>query len=60
MNTTFTVIEQTSSAGTEISDGPHKGWGLRRDGPNDFIFVNNSIQKDLSISILFIFIFLFC
>ena len=50
---------QTSSAGAERSDGPHKG-GLRRDGPNDFMFVNDLIQKDLSISILFVFIFLLC
>ena len=50
---------KTSSAGAEISDGLHKG-GLRRDGPNDFMFVNNLIQKDLSISILFVFIFLLC
>ena len=28
--------------------------GLKRDGPNDFMFVNNLIQKDLSISILFV------
>merc|ERR1711873_12232 len=41
-------LKKTSSAGAEISDGPHKG-GLRRDGPNDFMFVNNLIQKDLSI-----------
>ena len=27
--------------------------GLRRDGPNDFMFGNDLIQKDLSISILF-------
>ena len=33
---------------------------LRRDGPNDFMFVYDLIQKDLSISILFVFIFLFC
>ena len=51
---------ETRSAGEEISDGPHKGGGLRRDGPNDFLFVNNLIQKDLYISILFVFIFLFC
>ena len=48
---------ETSSAGAERSDGPYKG-GLRRDGPNDFMFVNNLIQRDLSISILFVFIFL--
>ena len=46
---------ETSSAGAEISDGPYKG-GLRRDGPNDFMFVNNLIQRDLSISILFVFV----
>ena len=34
--------------------------GLRRDGPNEFLFVYNLIQKDLSISNLFVFIFLFC
>ena len=28
----------TSSAGAERSDGPHNG-GLRRAGPNDFMFV---------------------
>ena len=38
----------------------HIRGGLRRDGPNDLMFVNNLIQKDLSISILFVFIFLFC
>ena len=48
-----------SSARAEISDGPHKG-GLRRTGPNDFMFVYNLVQRDLSISILFVFIFLFC
>ena len=48
----------TSSARAEISDGPHKG-GLRRAGPNDFMFVYISMQKDLSISIFFVFIFLF-
>ena len=55
---TVTCVE-TSSAGAERSNGPHKG-GLRRDGQNDFMFVNNLIQRDLSISILFVFIFLFC
>ena len=49
---------KTSSAGAERSDGPHKG-DPRRNGPNDFMFVNNLIQRDLSISILFDFIFLF-
>ena len=48
----------TSSAGAEISDGPHKG-GLRRAGPNDFMFVYKLVQRDLSISMLFVFIFLF-
>ena len=43
----------TSSAGAEISDGPHKG-GLRRAGPNDFVFAYNLIQRDLSVSILFL------
>ena len=33
--------------------------GLRRDGPNDLMFVNNLIQKDLSISILFVLSFCF-
>ena len=33
--------------------------GLRRDGPNDFMFVNDLIQKDLSISILFVLSFCF-
>ena len=56
----FFFIFQTSSAGAEISDGPHKGGGRRKDGPNDIMFVNNLIQKDLSISILFVFFFLFC
>ena len=42
-------FKKTSSARAEISDGPHKG-GLRREGPNDFMFVNNLIQRDLSIS----------
>ena len=49
----------TSSAGAEISDGPHKGGGLTRDGPNDFMFVNDLTQKDLSISILFVLSFCF-
>ena len=50
---------ETSSARAEISDGPHKG-GLRRAGPNDFMFVYNLVQRDLSISMFFVFIFLFC
>ena len=50
---------KTSSAGAERSDGLHKGGGLRRDGPNDFMFVNDLIQKDLSISILFVLSFCF-
>ena len=50
---------KTSSARAEISDGPHKG-GLKRAGPNDFMFVYNLVQRDLSISMLFVFIFLFC
>ena len=33
--------------------------GLRRDGPNDFMFVNDLIQKDLTISILFVLSFCF-
>ena len=49
----------TSSARAEISDGLHKGC-LKRAGPNDFIFVHNSVQRELSISMLFVFIFLFC
>ena len=49
---------QTSSAGAEISDCPQKG-GLRRAGPNDFMFVYNSMQRDLSISILSVFVFCF-
>ena len=49
----------TSSAKAEISNGPHKG-GLKRAGPNDFMFVYNLVQRDLSISMLFVFIFLFC
>ena len=49
----------TSSARAEISDGPHKG-GLRRAGPNNFMFVYNLVQRDLSISMFFVFIFLFC
>ena len=49
----------TSSARAEISDGPHKG-GLKRAGPNDFMFVYNLVQRDLSVSMLFVFIFLFC
>ena len=49
---------ETSSARAEISHGPHKG-GLRRAGPNDFMFVYNSMQRDLSISILFVFVFCF-
>ena len=42
------IFYSTSSAGAETSDGPHKG-GLRRAGPNEFMFVNNLIQRDLSI-----------
>ena len=38
---------EISFAGAETSDGSHKG-GLRTDGPNDLMFVNNLIQKDLS------------
>ena len=49
---------KTSSAEAEISDGPHKG-GLRMDGPNDTMCVNNLIQKDLSISILFVLLVMF-
>ena len=52
------ILKKTSSAGAEISDGPHKG-GLRRAGPNDFMFVYHLIQKDLSMTILFVFIFPF-
>ena len=48
----------TSSAKAEISDGPHKG-GLRRTGPNDFMFVYNLVQRDLSISMLFVLSFCF-
>ena len=33
--------------------------GLRRDGLNDLMFVNNLIQKDLSISILFVLLVMF-
>ena len=36
-----------------------RGGGLRRAGPNDFMFVCNSMQRDLSISILFVFVFCF-
>ena len=53
------ITSITSSAGAEISDGPHKRGGLRRAGPNDFMFVYNSMQRDLSISILFVFVFCF-
>ena len=53
----YVIIKITSSAREEISDGPHKG-GLRRAGPNDFMFVYISMQKDLSISIFF-YIYLF-
>ena len=52
-------IIKTSSARAEISDGPHKG-GLKRAGPNDFMFVYNLVKRVLSISMLFVFIFLFC
>ena len=56
------ISMKTSSAGAEISDGPHKG-GLRRAGPNDFMFVYHLIQRNLYMSILFIclssFLFLF-
>ena len=54
----FNVLKKTSSARAEISDGPHKE-GLRRAGPNDFMFFYNLVQRDLSISMLFVFIFLF-
>ena len=47
-------ISKTSSAGAERRDGPHKG-GLRRAGPNDFMFVCNSI-----FSILFVLNLFFC
>ena len=53
------MTKGTSSAGGERSDGPHKG-GLRRAEPNNFMFVYNLVQRDLSISMLFVFIFLFC
>ena len=42
------LIMTTSSAGAEISDGPQKR-GFRRTGPNDFMFVYNLVQRDLSI-----------
>ena len=48
----------TSSAGAERSDGPHKG-GARRTGPNDFMFVYNLMQRDLSISIFFVLLVMF-
>ena len=51
-------LKKTSSAGAEISDGPHKG-GLRRAGPNDFMFVYNLMQRDLSISIIFVLLVMF-
>ena len=56
---TKTIEYKTSSGGIERGVGPHK-WGRRRAGPNDFMFAYYSIQRDLSISILFVFIFLFC
>ena len=49
---------QTSSAGAEISGGPHKG-GLRRAGPNDFMFVYTLTQRDLYMSILFVLLVMF-
>ena len=48
----------TSSAGAERSDGPHKG-GLRRAGTNDFMFVYNLMQRDLSISITIVLLVMF-
>ena len=47
----FDLIIPTISARAEISDDPLKG-GLKRAGPNDFMFVYNLVQRDLSISML--------
>ena len=52
------LLLKTSAARTEISDGPYKG-GLRRAGPNYFMFVYHLIQRDTSMSIFFVFIFCF-
>ena len=52
------IYKKTSSARAEISDSPHKG-GLKRTGPNDFMFVYDLVQRDLSTSIFFVFIFSF-
>ena len=41
---------ETSFAGAEISDGPHKE-GLRTAGPNDFMFVYNCINAFVDLSI---------
>ena len=51
------ILKKTSSAGTEISEGSHKG-GIRRAGPNNFVVVYSVIQRGLS-SIIFVFIFCF-
>ena len=36
---------KTSSAGAEISDGPHRE-GLRTGGPNEFMFVYTLMQRE--------------
>ena len=55
----FSIMYLTSSAGAEISDGPHMG-GLRRAGPNDCVFVYTLMHRDLSVSILFVLLVMFC
>ena len=47
------VQKVTSFAGAERSDG------LRRAGPNDFMFVYNLMHRDLSISIIFVLLVMF-
>ena len=54
----ITISFETSSAGAELSDGPHKE-GLRRARPNDFLFVYTLIQRDLSMSTLFVLLVMF-
>ena len=49
---------KTSSAGAEISDGMHMG-ALLTAGPNDFTFVYTLMQRNISMSIIFVFSFCF-
>ena len=56
----FAIIEKNKFCwGRKKRQPAYVGGGLRRDGPNDFLFVNNLIHKDLSISILFVLLVMF-